>query len=285
MAIAMRPGTGRWCGSGRSRRMVAFSTTTRTVREPTKYWKEYCMASDRPMVTIISWVSPSPRLSQRLPQDAVLDPPAEAADEQTRQAAEPQVDAGHVDQRRSRPCRPGSPARRARSWRCRSCRRSGESPTEASASSRPRRRPLKLDWRTSSRVLVRVAEVRRSHLEGRGRRLAELTAWTLSSLSGPRSAASGRPQLEALGQRVRVDADEVVAGLGDVEAELAVVLGGLRLGRAVGLGEDDVDVGDRVGSAADGAGDARGLVDLGQDRTWRRRRTGWRAAGGAARRA
>ena len=40
---------------------VGLSTTTRTVPAPMKYWKVYCIASDKPIVTIIIWVSPSPR--------------------------------------------------------------------------------------------------------------------------------------------------------------------------------------------------------------------------------
>jgi hypothetical protein len=73
-----------------------------------------------------------------------------------------------------------------------------------------------------------------------------------------------RTQLGALGERVRVHADEVVALCGDLEAELAVGLGGHRVRRAVRLGQDHVDALDRVRAAAHGAGDAGGLVGFRQ---------------------
>ena len=225
---------------------------------------------------------PSP--SQRLPQDAVLEPAAEAAEDDHQQAAEPQVDAGHVDQAVA------DHAAQGHLLGVREVRDPGGAVDQGEADAGQGQQQAEPDAvEAGLEDLVEVArgvvEVRRPDLEAWRPSVLPRTASTLSAPSGPRRLVGWRPQLEALGQGVGVHADEVVAGLGDREAELAVVLGGLGLRGAVGLGEDDVDVGDRVGSAADGAGDAGGLVRLRAGRGWPRRRTGWRAAGGAARRA
>ena len=207
---------------------------------------------------------PQPAPSQWLPQDPVLEVAAEAADHHHQQAADDERQPGDVDQAVADHAAQGhllgvGEVRDAGGAVDQAQPDAGQRQQQAEADAVDRRLEELLE---GARGLVEVGGADR---QGRGVGAAELDVVDLQlALRTGEGGVGRRPQLGALREGVRVDADEVVAGLGDGEAELAVLRGRLGLGGAVGLGEDDVDVRDRVGAAAHGACDAGLLVGLRQ---------------------